>query len=80
MEDGGRLHQVLSLVLTEFGISHSSSEGENRKKIKKLRRQRRKKSKVQWKCKKGGQSSVEMSALEGSLLETKHEVSDGGCR
>jgi len=27
----------------------------------------------------GGQSRVEMSALDGSLLETKHEVSDGGC-
>jgi hypothetical protein len=26
-----------------------------------------------------GQRRVEMSALEGSLLEKKHEVSDGGC-
>jgi hypothetical protein len=79
MKDGGRLHQVLSLVLTEFDRSHSIPEGGNRNEIKKLRRQRRKRNKVQRKCKKEGQSSVEMSALEGSLLETKHEVSGGGC-
>jgi len=79
MKDGGRFHHVLSLALTEFDRSHSISESGNRKKIKKLRRQRRKRNKVQWKCKKEGQSSVEMSALEGSLLKTKHEVSGGGC-
>jgi len=27
----------------------------------------------------GGRRRVEMSALVGSLLETKHEDSDGGC-